>query len=206
LYSKRWTGATASLSLVRAGGSGRTIGWAPACLLALALCAALASCGGDSSEATAKAGTEAVTTGSPTTDAARVKAEHAVHTNTQDSTLRGGPCVAQLAALLVEMDGLRGELVAGLAYEGYVGQVQKVVASYDEVAVDALTLGCLRTTGTPAERALNRYIAAGNEWTDCVEVPSCEAASIETALQAKWKEASEYLSKARHGLRQQSSG
>ena len=201
MYSKRWTGAAASLSLVRVGGLGRTIRWAGTCLLALALCAALASCGGESSEATAKAGTEAskpeAESAAPLSDKTKAKL-HAASSS--------GRCAGQLSGLLAALDGLRTKLVSGLAYEGYVAEVKKIVASYDALPIDDLALGCLHTAGTPAERALNRYIAAGNEWTDCVEVPSCEAASIETALQAKWKEASEYLSKAQRGLGRQSAG
>jgi hypothetical protein len=184
---------------------GATI-WIGTGLLALALALALASCGGDSPEATAKARSEATATTPSRADVPNKSSEGETRTNTKDSTLSGGPCATRLGGFVAAIDGLRGALVAGLAYEQYVGQLKSIVGAYDELPVDQLPLGCLRDVGTPSEKALNRYIAAGNEWTDCVEVPSCEAASIEAALQAKWHQASEYLSKAQRGLRRQSAG
>lgn len=177
---------------MHAGRPGRAARYAVPCLAAaaaaLALALALASCGGSSTEATAKAGT---------VDPTAKQVPDAVG---------GSRCAGQVGNLLAAMDGLRSDLVAGLAYEQYVGEVKKIVASYEAVPVDQLALGCLRAAGTPGEKALNRYIAAGNAWTDCVEVPSCEAASIESQLQGEWRRASRYLSKAQHGLGQQASG
>lgn len=178
----------------------RSARWAAACLLALALASALACCGGDSSAATAKAGTEA--SRAETDSSAPLPKKTQAKLRAASSA---GRCAGQLSGLLAAMDGLRATLVSGLAYEQYVGEVKAVMAAYDELPVDDLALGCLRAAGNPSEKALNRYIAASNEWTDCVEVTTCEAASIETALQAKWKEASEYLSKAQRALRHQPS-
>jgi hypothetical protein len=172
---------------------GRLTTWIGGFLLAATLALALASCGGDSPEATANAKPEAATgTGATATEAEPTRPK---------STATQSRCAAQLGDLLGAMDGLRTELASGLAYEQYVGRVRKIVASYEELPVDELTLGCLRAAGTPGEKALNRYIAAGDEWSDCVEVPSCDAASIEAPLQAQWKQASAYLSKAQRGLR-----
>jgi hypothetical protein len=169
---------------------GRLTTWVGVWLLTSALAIGLASCGGDSPEATAKAGT--------TTGATPPQAK-------QRHTPASG-CIAQLDPFLKAMDALRTGLVAGLAYEQYVAEVKKIMASYDTVPVEELTLGCVQAAGTPAEQALNRYIAASNAWTDCVEVPTCEAVSIEAPLQTKWREASEYLSKAERGLAESGAG
>ncbi|MDX6581165.1 MAG: hypothetical protein QOI10_349 [Solirubrobacterales bacterium] len=172
--------------------------WVAACLAAACVALSLASCGGNSSEATAKAGVKTSTTTPPPT----------AHPggNRQATRATGNRCAAQLGDVLDSMAGLRTRLVAGLAYEQYVGAVKSVLAAYGAVPVDELALACLRAAGTPAEKGINRYVAAGNAWTDCVEVPSCEAASIEAELQGKWKQASGYLSKAQRGLRHQVSG
>ena len=98
------------------------------------------------------------------------------------------------------MAALRSNLVAGLDYEGYVGEVKRIRRSYEGIPVDSLALSCLEAAGTPGEKALNRYIAAGNTWTECVETSGCEAASIEAELQRKWRQASHFLTKARRGL------
>ncbi len=170
---------------------------AVACLATGALALGLPACGGNSSEATAKAKTTAITApadADSTTGGARPKVAPASR------------CLAQLDPFLKAMDTLRTSLVAGLAYEQYVGEVKKIMATYDTVPVDELALGCVQAAGTPAEQALNRYIAASNTWTDCVEVPTCEAVSIEAPLQTKWREASEYLSKAERGLAESGAG
>jgi hypothetical protein len=178
--------------------------WVAACLVAAALVAALASCGGNSSAATAKGGTEALQGAPPP---AFKPSRHPAETPGQVTARPGrsgapSRCAAQLGDVLDSMEKLRTRLVAGLAYEQYVGAVKSVLGAYGAVPVDELALACLRAAGTPAEKGINRYVAAGNAWTDCVEVPSCEAASIEADLQRKWKQASAYLSKAQRGLRQ----
>ncbi len=167
-------------------------------MLASVLALALASCGGDSPEATANAKTTAISA------AAKADATNADPAKSQPSA--SSRCLAQLDPFLEAMSTLRTSLVAGLAYEQYVGEVKKIMASYDAVPVGELTLGCVQAAGTPAEKALNRYIAAANAWTDCVEVPTCEAVSIEAPLQTKWREASEYLSKAERGLAESGAG
>lgn len=157
-------------------------------LLAVALATALSSCGGDSPEATANARTTP-------------KAETTAKAKTPPSN-----CLAQLDPLLKAMETLRKNLVAGLAYEQYVAEVKKVKDTYDAVPANEITLGCVQAAGRTSEKALNRYIAASNTWTDCVEVPSCEAVSIEAPLQTSWREASRYLSKAERGLASPSAG
>lgn len=163
------------------------------CLLAVALATALSSCGGDSPEATANAKTTTVAA-APDPGPGRPK------------STASNPCVAQLDGFLKAMDTLRRNLVAGLAYEQYVAEVKKVMAAYDAVPADEMTLGCVQAAGTPGEKALNRYIAASNTWTECVEVPSCEAVTVEAPLQDEWRLASKYLSKAERGLTSPSAG
>lgn len=170
---------------------------AVACLATGALALALSACGGDSPEATAKAGTTTVSTPAPETTTGSKQRPPANPTSR---------CLAQLDPFLKAMDALRTSLVAGLAYEEYVAEVKKIMAGYDEVPVDELALGCVQAVGRPSEKALNRYIAASNAWTGCVEVPSCEAVSIEAPLQTQWREASEYLSKAERGLAESGAG
>lgn len=170
-----------------------------ACLLAAALAVALSSCGGGSPEATAKARTTPISApakdGSPHGDATAPKAKAAA-----------GGCVAQLDEFLKAMDTLRTNLVGGLAYGEYVAEVKKVIAAYDAIPADKITLGCVQAAGSAGERALNHYIAASNTWTECVEVPSCEAVTVEAPLQDEWRRASDYLSKAERGLTSPSAG
>ncbi|MGE5408890.1 MAG: hypothetical protein ACM3NV_09775, partial [Syntrophothermus sp.] len=118
---------------------------------------------------------------------------------------RAGDCEAQLGDFVGSMARLRSNLVGGLDYEGYVAEVKAIERAYRRIPVDALALSCLRAAGTPGERALNRYIAAANSWTDCVEAPSCQSVSIEAELQRQWRLASGNLSKAQRGLRRLSS-
>lgn len=113
-------------------------------------------------------------------------------------------CRNQLHGLLDSMDELRGKLAVGLSYGAYLHGVKAVQAVYDGVPVDRLELGCLVRVGTPAERALNRYIAAANTWGDCLTLASCNSESVEPKLQRRWALASDQLSSAQQGLRSDS--
>jgi hypothetical protein len=110
-------------------------------------------------------------------------------------------CRAQLHGLLGSMDELRGKLAVGLSYGAYLHEVKAVRAAYDAVPVDRLELDCLMKAGTPAERALNRYIAAANTWGDCLTRASCDSETVEPKLQRKWALASARLSSAQRSLR-----
>jgi hypothetical protein len=54
----------------------------------------------------------------------------------------------------------------------------------------------LSSTGTPGEKALNKYIDATNAWGECLADASCTTATIEPVLQHKWRRASGFLSEA----------
>jgi hypothetical protein len=110
-------------------------------------------------------------------------------------------CRAQLHGLLNSMDDLRGKLAVGLSYGAYLHEVKAAQAAYDGVPVDRLELACLVKTGTPAERALNGYIAAANIWGDCLTSASCDSESVEPKLQRRWVLAADHLSSAQKGLR-----
>jgi hypothetical protein len=172
---------------------------AAACLAAAALALALASCGGGSSDATAQAQQEAKST--PT---GRTPAELAAQR--PRPVPANARCEAQLSAFLDTMEKLRKDLVVGLSYEQYVAEMKAVRGAYGAIPTDRVALGCLAAAGTPAERGLNEYIAAGNTWTDCVETAGCDSASIEAELQQRWRVASRYLSKTQLGLRRLDSG
>ncbi len=169
--------------------------WLGAALTLVAASAlVVAGCGGSGGSSTAAA---------PETAA---KTTSAKPTGEPQPATAATACREQLGGFLDSMAQLRGTLVAGLDYQGYVDEVKAIEGTYETIPVDSLSLECLRAAGTPGEKALNRYIAAANVWTECVEAPSCQSASIETDLQAKWREASKSLSKARRGLRQLESG
>jgi hypothetical protein len=172
---------------------------AAACLLAAALALALASCGGDSSPASAQdnRGTESTPTGKSPSELAQQRPR---------PVAAGSRCETQLGPFLEAMSRLRRNLVVGLSYEQYVAEMKALRGAYGAIPTVRVALGCLRAAGTPGERGLNEYIAASNTWTDCVEVPGCEAASIEGELQGQWRVASGYLSKAQKGLRQLGAG
>jgi hypothetical protein len=102
-------------------------------------------------------------------------------------------CPRQVDAFVASLDALRRQLAIGLSYEQYAARVKFPQAAYGEVPVDHLSIGCLTTTGTPSERALNRYIDAANVWGACLADAACETATIEPVLQRKWRVASRHL-------------
>jgi hypothetical protein len=111
------------------------------------------------------------------------------------------PCRSQLHDFLGSMDALRDRLAVGLNYEDYLREVRAVKAVYEGIPVDRLAIGCLAATGSPGERALNRYLDAANTWGDCLAATSCETESLEAKLRRKWALASDLLSAAQQGLR-----
>jgi hypothetical protein len=106
------------------------------------------------------------------------------------------PCRRQVGGFLKSMKALRGNLAVGLSYEQYAAEMKLLRAAYGRVPVEQLTLDCLYATGAPAERALNEYADAANAWGECLAEAGCTTASIEGALQRKWRIASHYLSEA----------
>jgi hypothetical protein len=109
---------------------------------------------------------------------------------------RAEPCPAQVRAFAKSLDGMRHQLAIGLSYDQYAGRVKSLRRGYDDIPIDHLTIGCLRTTGTPAEAALNKYIDAANAWGQCLADSSCTTEAIEPVLQRKWRVASHSLSEA----------
>ncbi len=175
---------------MRGRASNRTAAFA---LLGCALAAglALSACGGGSGQATAEAKREsAIGSG----ELSATKKEH--------KPVPAASCADQVGKLVDSMATLRTDLVAGLSYEDYVAEVERIRGAYHRVPVAKLALRCLRAAGTPAENGLNKYIEASNAWTECVETPGCESATVEPALQSRWRRASKLLSEAQKGLKE----
>jgi hypothetical protein len=107
-----------------------------------------------------------------------------------------GPCPAQVTAFVKSLDSLRHQLAVGLSYGQYAARVKSLRRSYDNLPINHLTIGCLKTTGTPAESTLNKYIDATNAWGECLADASCTTATIEPVLQRKWRVATRLLSQA----------
>jgi hypothetical protein len=150
-------------------------------LLGLALI--LSACGEDGSAADQPTGTVS-TRASPAPKKAR--AARACH---------------QLRGFIGSMAALRGRLARGLSYDDYLPEVRSVRSLYSEIEAGELTVGCLLTSGGPAERAFNLYIDAANTWGDCLATVSCGTRSIEPELQRKWALAAHRLTLARRGMR-----
>ena len=175
---------------MRSGVSKRSTGWiVGGCALAATLALALSGCGGGSSEATAggvRSGAVPEQTG-PTSPSKEVEKPVTA------------TCGKQVGGFLTAMDTLRTNLVAGLSYEQYVGEVEVIRGAYNRVPVEKLALTCLQAAGTPGEAGLNKYIEAGNAWSKCVETSGCEAATVEPALQGRWRQAAKLLARAEAG-------
>lgn len=157
--------------------------WLAAAALAGLLAAGLGGCGGDGGGSPAAAGAATAPGG------AKGKAKRA-------PAATDPRCLSQLGGFLGSLDRLRDQLVAGVTYEQYVAELGDARAAYDKLPVKQLRLTCLREVGRTGERALNRYIAAAEIWSDCVEVPGCQSASIEAKLQRRWRQGSRLLSRA----------
>jgi hypothetical protein len=150
----------------------------PACALAACVALTLSACG-DGGSATAENTTQSRDTTTP------------------PAAQPGSACPAKLGAFVDSLNRLRRQLAVGLSYEQYAAKIKALRASYDRIPVDHLAIDCLTATGTPSERAFNKYIDAANAWGECLADASCTTATIEPVLQRKWRVASRFLSEAR---------
>ncbi len=114
-------------------------------------------------------------------------------------TAPGRTC-RRLRGFIGSMAALRDKLARGLSYDDYLREVQSVRVLYSEIEADKVSVGCLLTSGGPAERAFNLYIDAANTWGDCLATVSCDTRSIEPKLQRKWALAAQRLTVAQKGL------
>jgi hypothetical protein len=158
--------------------------------LAATVALGLSACGGGSGRATAE------------TTAKAQRGPGQIVFQRKEPATKAETCTDQVGDFLDSMAALRTDLVAGLSYEQYVEEVEGIRGAYHRVPVAKLALECLRAAGTPAESGLNKYIEASNAWTECVETPGCESASVEPALQSRWRQASKLLSEAEAGLKE----
>jgi hypothetical protein len=150
------------------------------CVLAAAAALALSACGSGGAATAESTAASQRTASQPAAHAAAAK-----------------PCPASVDTLVRSLDHLRSRLAVGLSYEQYAARMGALRTSYDNVPVAHLTIGCLASTGTSAEKALNKYIDAANAWGECLADASCTTASVEPVLQRKWRLASGFLSQAR---------
>jgi hypothetical protein len=151
-------------------------------LLGLALI--LGACGEDGTTAADKSSTTTKPASAPQPHVAAIR----------DSCRRLRPFVGSMARL-------RDDLARGLSYDDYLREVQGVRTVYARLDADKLTAGCLLTSGSPAERALNLYIDATNAWGDCLATVSCNTRSVEPKLQRKWALAAHQVTTAQQGMR-----
>jgi len=98
------------------------------------------------------------------------------------------------------MNALRRKLAVGLTYGQYLRELQGARNAYEAIPADRVRLGCLLVAGTPAERALDLYIASANSWGRCLTTVACGADSVEPELQRSWARASRLLSAAQAAL------
>jgi hypothetical protein len=110
-------------------------------------------------------------------------------------------CRRALGDFLDATESLQNSVAVGVSYESYLTAVNHVRASYADVEADDLWLLCLAQVAGPAERALNTYIEAANEWGECLAGSSCDSEAIEVELQRRWRRAADLIASAQDGLR-----
>jgi hypothetical protein len=109
-------------------------------------------------------------------------------------------CEAQLGDFLDSLDRLRIRLASGLSYQQYAAAVKRIRTTYEDLPIDTLSPDCLIASGTPGEKAFNRYIEAANNWGECLADVGCNGEVVEPELQREWQVASHWLSEAQAGL------
>lgn len=157
--------------------------------LLLSLALVLSACGDEQTTAAApeRASSEAAADGG-------AKAKTSTASSGDGAAAR--QCRRSLGDFLDSMESLGNTLAVGLSYEDYLSAVNHVRATYASIDADRLSVVCLASVASPAERALNAYIEAANAWGDCLATTSCDPESVEPELQRKWAQAARLISSA----------
>jgi hypothetical protein len=161
---------------------------------ALFAAALLVSCGGGGSDSS---GGATVTSRAATTTTEKQPSKAGEQ---RAAPSPAGPCQTQLGSFVASMDSLRRRLAVGVTYDQYVAEVRGIRATYRKIPSDQVEIDCLTGVGTPAEKAVNRYIEAADDWGECVAEAGCSSATVEPVLQRRWRLASHFLSEADKGL------
>ncbi len=112
---------------------------------------------------------------------------------------RSDTCGSDLPHFVRSLDGLRDQLAAGLTYDRYLEDVERLQRTYREIPVAEEPARCVVGVGVPAERALNQHIEATNTWGDCL-AESCDLSTVEPEIKRRWARASVLVSDAQEGL------
>ncbi len=123
-------------------------------------------------------------------------------------------CRQHLGRLVESLQTLESKLTVGLSYGEYRDEVGNVRVQYDRV-VDTLgsaDAACV-SAAVPAEDAMNAYIRANQDWSDCLNAEGdwswdldeygysdCTTDDVDSDLQLEWSKASTTGTKARRRL------
>ncbi|MEP9383046.1 hypothetical protein [Nocardioides sp. KR10-350] len=105
-------------------------------------------------------------------------------------------CTSQLSSLQDALSGIDARLDVGLREAEMSDLVGEASVAYSKIDVDALGTGVCLNAGAKLETSFNRYVAAEQQWNDCISDLYCDTDSIEPDLQAKWLKASTALDRA----------
>ena len=104
-------------------------------------------------------------------------------------------CGDQLAPLLDSLSELNSRLSVGVVFADYTTYVGDARIAYDKTPFQELSPTCINRWGLKAERAMNMYVQAGNEWSDCIGDIGCDVEALN--LSEKWARAGRLAEQAR---------
>jgi hypothetical protein len=111
-------------------------------------------------------------------------------------------CQDQVDDFLKSMQEIDSRLDVGLTPDAFSGVVGDAKVAYDQLPLDEMDQTCIAEAGVPLENALNQYLKANTQWSNCVGNVSCTTDSILHDLREKWGEASDQISDAEAYLSQ----
>jgi hypothetical protein len=117
------------------------------------------------------------------------------------ATPHAARCPHSVSILLDRLTAIDTELEGGMSFLKYKSLGVSAKAAYNRIPIPQLKADCLFDVGIPAEKAMNKFIAAQNTWRKCIVAnANCKLALYNGPMQRFWTDAHRYLQKAINNL------
>jgi hypothetical protein len=110
-------------------------------------------------------------------------------------------CPKAVSQLVYRLTSVETVIESSTSYAKYAALLVSAKTAYNRIPIPQLKPACVLNVGVPAEKSMNKYIAAQNVWRQCVlAVDNCSKKVYDAPMQRLWLDAGKYLQKAINNL------